>query len=88
MTCKKEGLILLHHNDLLLEWQELCVQTLSPSAVSDKPLIHNGQGFQEGGAGVQHTERFGVMSQLMGFGLAGRWRYLIFGFWIRSRSVF
>eukprot|EP00978_Attheya_sp_CCMP212_P010949 scaffold26636_cov44-Attheya_sp.AAC.3 len=29
---------------------------LSPSAVSDKPLIHNGQGQQEGGAGVRRTE--------------------------------
>jgi hypothetical protein len=39
MTCKKGGLILLHHNDLSSEWQELCAQTLSPSVVCDKPLI-------------------------------------------------
>jgi hypothetical protein len=56
MTCKKGGLVLLRHNDLSSEWQELCAQALSPSAVSDEPLIHNGQGQQEGGAGVGLTE--------------------------------
>ena len=44
MSCKKGGLILLRHNDLANEWHELCAHALSPSAVSDEPLIHNGQG--------------------------------------------
>eukprot|EP00978_Attheya_sp_CCMP212_P006560 scaffold15216_cov41-Attheya_sp.AAC.1 len=58
MMCKNGGLILLCHNDLSLEWQELCAQhqALSTSAVSDKPLIHNSQGQQEGGAGVRRME--------------------------------
>jgi hypothetical protein len=56
MSCKKGGLVLLRHNDLSSEWQALCAQALSPSAVSDEPLIHNGQGQQVRGAGVQRTE--------------------------------
>ena len=43
MSCKKGGLILLRHNDVANEWHELCAQALTPSAVSDEPLIHNGQ---------------------------------------------
>jgi hypothetical protein len=77
MTCKKGGLILLCHNDLSSEWQELCAQAPSPSAVSDEPLIHNGQGQQEGGADVQRTE---PLPEIRGDVSAH-------GFWTRGTTV-
>ena len=40
MSCRKGGLILQRHNDLVTTWgQLLCGQALSPSTVSDEPLI-------------------------------------------------
>ena len=41
MSCKKGGLVLLRHNDVCGEWGQLCAQALTPSAVSDEPLIHS-----------------------------------------------
>jgi hypothetical protein len=46
MSCKKGGLVLLRHNDVKAEWLHLCATALSPSAVSDEPLIHSGRGRQ------------------------------------------
>ena len=43
MSCKKGGLVLLRHNDVAAEWHHLCAQALTPSAVSDEPLIHRGR---------------------------------------------
>lgn len=43
MSCKKGGLVLLRHNDVANEWHELCAQALTPSAVTDEPLINTGQ---------------------------------------------
>jgi hypothetical protein len=43
MSCKKGGLVLLRHNDVAAEWHQLCAQALTPSAVSDEPLIHSGR---------------------------------------------
>jgi hypothetical protein len=43
MSCKKGGLVLLRHNDVAAEWHHLCAQALTPSAVSDEPLIHSGR---------------------------------------------
>ena len=40
MTCKKGSLVLLCHNNVAAEWHQLCAQALTPSAVSNKPLIH------------------------------------------------
>jgi hypothetical protein len=54
MTCKKGGLVLLRHNDVVEEWHELTAQALTPSAVSDEPLIHTGQGGR--GQGVPGTD--------------------------------
>jgi len=42
-TCKKGGLVVIRHNDLAAEWHELCATALTPSAVSDEPLIHTGR---------------------------------------------
>jgi hypothetical protein len=39
MSCRKGGLILQRHNDLAAEWGQLCGQALTPSTVSDEPLI-------------------------------------------------
>ncbi|MGL4997609.1 MAG: hypothetical protein ACRC5T_01270, partial [Cetobacterium sp.] len=44
MSCKKGGLVLIRHNDVKDEWHHLCAQALTPSAVSDEPLILHGQG--------------------------------------------
>jgi hypothetical protein len=43
MSCKKGGLVLLRHNDVAAEWHHLCAKALTPSAVSDEPLIHTGR---------------------------------------------
>ena len=40
MSCRKGGLILHQHNDLVTTWGQLCGQAHIPSTVSDKPLIH------------------------------------------------
>ena len=39
MSCRKGGLILHRHNDLVTTWGQLCSQALTPSTVSDEPLI-------------------------------------------------
>jgi hypothetical protein len=39
MSCRKGGLILHRHNDLVSTWGQLCGQALTPSTVSDEPLI-------------------------------------------------
>jgi hypothetical protein len=43
MACKKGGLVLLRHNDVAAEWHQLCASALTPSAVSDEPLILTGR---------------------------------------------
>jgi hypothetical protein len=50
MTCKKGCLLLLRHNDVVAEWHHLCAQVISPSAVSDEPLIYSGRGSNAGAA--------------------------------------
>ena len=39
MSCRKGGLILHRHNDMVTTWGQLCGQALTPSTISDKPLI-------------------------------------------------
>lgn len=43
MSCKKGGLITIRHDDVKGEWHQLCAQALTPSAVSDEPLIYSGR---------------------------------------------
>ena len=43
LSCKQGGLVLLHHNEVAVEWSHLCVTTLSHSTVSDEPIIPNSQ---------------------------------------------
>jgi hypothetical protein len=46
MTCRKGGMIVSRHNNVCAEWSQLCAQALSPSAVSDEPLINSGRDYQ------------------------------------------
>ena len=39
MSCRKGGLILHRHNDMVTTWSQLCGQAHTPSTVSDEPLI-------------------------------------------------
>jgi hypothetical protein len=39
MSCRKGGLIIHRHNDLVTTWGQLCGQALTPSSISDEPLI-------------------------------------------------
>jgi hypothetical protein len=43
LSCKRGGLVTLRHNDVAAEWHTLCAQALTPSAVSDEPLIFSGR---------------------------------------------
>jgi len=54
MSCRKGGLILQRHNDLAAEWGQLCGQALTPSNVSDEPLIQSSRDVQV--AGSNRTE--------------------------------
>ena len=41
--CKIRGLITLRHNILADDWGNLCGKALTPSAVSNEPIIHTGR---------------------------------------------
>ena len=53
LSCKKGGLIRLRHNELTAEWHQLCATAFAPAAVTDKPLMCQGQLPQEGSTGDQ-----------------------------------
>ena len=42
MNCKKGGLITIRHDVIKDEWHQLCAQALTPSVVSDEPLVYSG----------------------------------------------
>jgi hypothetical protein len=50
MSCRKGGLILHRHNDLVATWGQLCGQAHTPSNVSDEPLIQPSQDVRAAGA--------------------------------------
>jgi hypothetical protein len=50
MSCRKGGLILHRHNDLVATWGQLCGQAHTPSTVSDEPLIQTSQDVRAAGA--------------------------------------
>jgi hypothetical protein len=54
MSCRKGGLILHRHNDLVATWGQLCGQAHTPSTVSDEPLIQPSRDAE--GAGTSRTE--------------------------------
>jgi hypothetical protein len=49
ITCKTGRTVLLCHNNVAAEWGYFCASAFTPSAVSDKPLIHNSQDMQRAG---------------------------------------
>jgi hypothetical protein len=71
MTCKKGGLVLLCHNNVVAEWHHLCAQALSPAAVSDEPLIYSGRG---GNAGAAPPGAEPPPELLGNIGVYGFWR--------------
>jgi len=72
MSCKKGGLVSLCHNDLKAEWHHLCSQALTPSAISDEPLIRTSQDVQQAGAeGVAPQQNSVAMLPPMASGHAG-----------------
>jgi hypothetical protein len=50
MKCKQGGLVTNRHNDFKAEWQHLCAEALTPSAVSDEPQIHISRDVRTAGA--------------------------------------
>ncbi|KAI2507267.1 hypothetical protein MHU86_7103 [Fragilaria crotonensis] len=54
MSCRKGGLILHRHNDLVATWGLLCGQAYTPSTVSDEPLIQPSQDVRA--ASADHTD--------------------------------
>ena len=49
LSCKKGGMVLARHNDLKHEWHSLCSKALTPSHVSDEPLIFSSQDVRAAG---------------------------------------
>ena len=43
MSCKKGGLVVLHHDEVKGEWERMCKLALPNSRVNDEPLIHQGR---------------------------------------------
>jgi hypothetical protein len=83
MAYKQGGLILNRHNDVAVEWGEICVHALKPSAVSSEPHIHTGWDTQmaTGNAGAK------IDPDLQGdVGVHGFWKSAVstvFDTWIK-----
>jgi len=50
MSCKKGGLVMLRHNDVVAEWHHLCAKALGSTAITDEPLIHTSRDVRQAGA--------------------------------------
>jgi hypothetical protein len=75
MSCRKGGLILHHHNDLVSTWGQLCGQAHTPSTVSDEPLIQPSQDMPVAG-----TTRTVPSPELRG-------DLAVHGFWTRGQTA-
>jgi hypothetical protein len=75
MSCRKGGLILHRHNDMVTTWGQLCGQALTPSTVSDEPLINSSRDVVV--AGTQRTE---PAPELRG-------DLAVHGFWTKSQTA-
>jgi hypothetical protein len=76
MSCKKGGLVMLRHNDVVAEWHHLCAQALTPSAVSKESLINRGRDGQAGANAAGAEE----LPKLCG-------NVAAHGFWRRGRTA-
>ena len=56
MQCKKDGLVIIRHNNLADEWGDLCAAATTLSAVAHEPLINYGGLRTLTGAAAVETE--------------------------------
>ena len=63
LQCKKDWLIVAHHNEMADEWGELCSSALTPKYVAHKPLLNYGGWYSMGKGREQEETRMG-----------GKWR--------------
>jgi hypothetical protein len=75
MSCRKGGLIIHRHNDIVTTWGQLCGQALSPSTISDEPLIQPSRDLQVDGTTIT------VPSPELRGDLA------VHGFWTRGQTA-
>ena len=75
MSCRKGGLIIQHHNDLVNTWGQLCSQALTPTSVSDEPLIQQSRDMP-----VEGTNRTIPSPELRG-------DLAVHGFWTRGQTA-
>ena len=75
MSCRKGGLILHRHNDLVTSWGQLCSQAHTTSSVSDEPLIQPSRNIP-----VEGTTRTEPSPELRG-------DLVVHGFWTRSQTA-
>ena len=67
MDCKKGGLVIMHHNEIIDELCFLAEAALTPSAVHDEPLITFSQNMHKGEGLISHENRCDLM-------IRGLWR--------------
>jgi hypothetical protein len=75
MSCRKGGLIIHRHNDLVNTWGKLCGQAHTPSTVTDKPLIQPSPNVP-----MEGTNRTEPSSELRG-------DLAVHGFWTRGQTA-
>jgi hypothetical protein len=75
MSCRKGGLIIQRHNDLVNTWGQMCSQALTPTCVSDEPLIQ-----QSRNTPVEGTNRTTPSPELRG-------DLAVHGFWSRGQTA-
>ena len=76
MCCKKGGLITIRHNDIKAVWSSMCADALTPSCVSDEPLIYTSRGTTSDGS-PSRTEPLPD----------DRGDVAVHGFWTRGRAT-
>ena len=75
MSCRKGGLIIQRHNDLVNTWGQLCSQALTPTSVSDEPIIQLSRHMP-----VEGTNRTIPSPELRG-------DLAVHGFWTRGQTA-
>ncbi len=85
VSCKQGGLILRRHNDLCKEWHALCAQALTPTAVTDEPLIHSSRPAQ--GANANGTSNDSANNPPASTPPDTRGDVAVHGFWSRHNTT-